>query len=92
MPKKVAKILGELLRVARYAIKMGIGISKETYQHSDESPAFGSGQGSAASAQGWTKLVLTLFDIHDKYGYGCEYADPWKLYSSIIVIRFTNNE
>jgi hypothetical protein len=84
MPKKLTRILGELLRVARYAIKTGIGISKETYQHSDESPAFGSGQGSAASAQGWTKLVSTLFDIHDKYGYGCEYANPWKLYSAII--------
>jgi hypothetical protein len=84
MPKKLTKILGELLRVARYAIKTGIGISKETYQHSDESPAFGSGQGSGASAQGWGKLVSVLFDIHDMYGHGCKYADPWKLYSSII--------
>jgi hypothetical protein len=50
MPKKLTKILGELLGVARYAIKTGIGISKGTYHHSDESPAFGSGQGSAASA------------------------------------------
>ncbi|OEU23095.1 hypothetical protein FRACYDRAFT_233261 [Fragilariopsis cylindrus CCMP1102] len=84
MPKKLTKILGELLRVAKYAIKTGIGISKETYQHSDESPAFGSGQGSAASAQGWTKLVSMLFDIHDKYGHGCKYEDPWRLYSEII--------
>ena len=84
MPKKLTKILGELLRVAKYAIKTGIGISKETYQHSDDSPAFGSGQGSAASAQGWTKLVSMLFDIHDKYGHGCKYEDPWKLYSAII--------
>jgi hypothetical protein len=84
MPKKLTKILGELLRVARYAIKTGIGISKETYQHSDESPAFGSGQGSGASAQGWGKLVSVLFDIHDMYGHGSEYADPWKLYSTII--------
>jgi hypothetical protein len=53
MPKKLTTILGELLRVARYAIKTGIGISKETYHHSDKSPVFGSGQGSAASAQGW---------------------------------------
>jgi hypothetical protein len=84
MPKKLTKILGELLKVARYAIKTGIGISKETYQHTDESPAFGSGQGSGASAQGWGKLVSVLFDIHDMYGHGCKYADPWKLYSAII--------
>ena len=84
MPKKLTKILGELLRVARYAIKTGIGISKETYQHSDESPAFGSGQGSGASAQGWGKIVSDLFDIHDKHGHGCKYEDPWRLYSTII--------
>jgi hypothetical protein len=76
MPKKLTKILGEFLRVAKYAIKTGIGISKETYQHSDESPVYGSGQGSAALAQGWTKLVLKLFDIQDQYEYGCKYADP----------------
>ena len=84
MPKKLTKILGELLKVARYAIKTGIGISEETYQHSDESPAFGSGQGSAASAQGWGKLVSKLFDIHDKYGHGSKYADPWRLFNAII--------
>jgi hypothetical protein len=92
MPKKLTKILGELLRVARYAIKTGIGISEETYHHSDESPAFGSGQGSAASAQGWGKIVSVLFDIHDKYGHGCKYEDPWRLYSSIIgMLEFVDN-
>jgi hypothetical protein len=84
MPKKLTTILGDLLKVARYAIKTGIGISKETYHHTDESPAFGSGQGSAASAQGWGKIVSVLFDIHDKFGHGCKYEDPWRLYSSLI--------
>ena len=92
MPKKLTKILGEVLGVARYAIKTGIGISKETNQHSDDSPALGSGQGSGASAQGWGKLVLLLFDIHDKYGHECKYADPWKLYSAIIgILGFMDN-
>jgi hypothetical protein len=76
MPKKLTTILGDLLHVAKYAIKKGIGISKETYHHSDESPAFGSGQGSAASAQGWGEIVSVLFDIHDRYGHGCKYEDP----------------
>jgi hypothetical protein len=39
MPKKLTTILGDLLHVAKYAIKTGIGLSKETYHHSDESPA-----------------------------------------------------
>jgi hypothetical protein len=63
MPKKLTTILGELLQVARYAIKTGICVSKETYHHTDKSPAFGSGQGSAASAQGWEKIVSGGFRI-----------------------------
>jgi hypothetical protein len=51
-------------KLARYAMETGIGISKETYHHTDESPAFGSGQVSRASAQGWGKLVSVLFDIN----------------------------
>jgi hypothetical protein len=78
MPKKLTTILGNLLHVARYAIKTGIGISKETYQYSTESPAFGSGQGSSASAQGWGKIASKAFGAHDAYGYGCIYTDPWK--------------
>ena len=79
MPKKLTTILGKLLEAAKYAIKTGIGISKETYQHSKESPAFGSGQGSGASAQGWGKIASNAFDAHDKFGHGCTYEDPWKI-------------
>jgi hypothetical protein len=78
MQKNLTTILGNLLNVARYAIKTGIGISKETYQYSTESPVFGSGQGSAASAQGWGKIASKAFDAHDAYGFGCIYNDPWK--------------
>jgi hypothetical protein len=83
MPKKLTTILGKLLEAAKYAIKTGIGISKETYQHSKESPAFGSGQGSGASAQGWSKMASNAFDAHDKFGKGCTYEDPW---NTLIVI------
>ena len=78
MPKKLTKMLGKLLEAAKYAIKTGVGISEQTYQHSKESPAFGSGQGSGASAQGWGKIASKAFDAHDKFGYGCLYTDPWK--------------
>jgi hypothetical protein len=80
MPKKLTTILGKLLEAAKYAIKTGIGISKETYQHSKESPAFGSGQGSGASAQGWGKIASNAFDAQDKFGHGYIYIyeDPWE--------------
>ena len=77
MPQKLTTILGKLLMVAKYAIKTGIGISKKTYQHSKESPAFGSGQGSGASGSGWSKIASKTFDAHDKFGFGCVYTDPW---------------
>jgi hypothetical protein len=38
------------------------------------------------------KIVSVLFDIHDKYGHGCKYEDPWKLHSSIIgMLGFVDN-
>jgi hypothetical protein len=47
---------------------------------------------SAASAQGWGKIVSVLFNIHDKYGHGCKYEDSWKLYDSIIgMLGFVND-
>jgi hypothetical protein len=62
------------------------------YNHSDKSPAFGPGQGSAASAQGWGKIVSVLFDIHDKHRHGCTYEGPWRLYSTIIgMLGFVDN-
>lgn len=84
MPKKLTTILGKLLEAAKYAIKTGIGISKATYQHSKESPAYGSGQGSGASAQGWGKIASTAFDAHDKFGHGCLYNDPWRVCEFIL--------
>jgi hypothetical protein len=84
MPKKLTTILGNLLEAAKYAIKKGIGISKETYQHSAESPAFGSGQGSGVSAQGWGEIASTTFDAHDKFGKGCLYDDPWKTFLVVL--------
>jgi hypothetical protein len=79
MPKKLTTILGKILEDATYAVKIGIGISEETYQHSEASPAFGSGQGSGALAQGWGKIASNAFDAHDKFSHGCKYKDPWKI-------------
>jgi hypothetical protein len=79
MPKKLTTIIGNLLEAAKCAIKTGIDKLEETYQHSKESPAFGSGQGSGASAQGWGKISSNAFDAYDKFGHGCIYEDPWKI-------------
>jgi hypothetical protein len=38
------------------------------------------------------KIVPVPFDIHGKYGHGCKYEDPWKMYSSIIgMLGFVDN-
>jgi hypothetical protein len=86
MPKKLTTILGKLLEAAKYAMKTGIGISKKTYQHSEVSPAFGSGQGSGASAQGWGEIASTAFDAYGIFGHGCTYEDPWKICTIILMM------
>ena len=66
MPAKFTALLGDFLRYAKYAIKTANGISKDTYSHSPESPVYGLGQGSTASATGWGKLVSIALDLHEK--------------------------
>ena len=67
MPPEFTALLSDLLRYARYAIKTANSVSNETYSHSKNSPDYGSGQGSTASATDWGKLVSLALDLHAKH-------------------------
>ena len=84
MPVKFTALLGDLLCYAQYAIKIANGISKDTYSHSSDSPVYGTGQGSTASATGWGKLVSLALDLHDKQRFGSHYSDPEGTFETII--------
>ena len=92
MPAEFTGLLGDLLRYAKYAIKTGNGVSKDTYSHSSELPVFGSGQGSTVSATGWGKLVSIALDLHDKQQFGSQYRDPEGIFTTIVgMLGFVDN-
>jgi hypothetical protein len=53
VPEEVITLLGKTLEQMRYRIKTKIGISKCYYQHTEDAPIYGTGQGSAGSPCFW---------------------------------------
>jgi hypothetical protein len=62
----ISTIQGHMLQQAVYRIKTQLGISKGSYSHSDESPVFGTGQGSKSSTHIWNFNSSILFDTYDR--------------------------
>ena len=69
--KNVAKLHGELLRLARFRTRTNNGVSETSYSHSAQSPVYGTGQGSTASPHVWLHECSQLFDIHGDSVPGC---------------------
>jgi exonuclease III len=76
LPEEIARLHGITLEQMRYHISTAIGISDESYQHSADSPVYGTGQGSCASPSIWLQICSVLFDCHDQKSYGANYSSP----------------
>ena len=84
--------LEAVLEGAKYAIKTGCGIYKDTYCHSDKSQIFGSGQDTVDSGIGWAKIVSAALYICDKIWKGSFYADPQDfLEATIGMLNYIND-
>jgi exonuclease III len=73
--KNIAKIHGSMLEHAVYRIKTQLGISTDSYTHSDGSPVFGTGQGSTASPPFWLLNCSAYFTIYESKCYGARYVN-----------------
>ena len=76
LPEEICRLHGVTLEQMRYHISTAIGISEESYKHSNESPVYGTGQGSCASPSVWLQICYVLFDCHDQQSYGANYSSP----------------
>ena len=76
VPATVTKATAETLRLARYKVRTELGIAKEGYSHSTESPVYGTGQGSTFSGQTWTFQSSTLIDCYDQEAIPAKYSSP----------------
>lgn len=72
MPLNACKLQATTLLKIVFSHKTGIGLSKNTYQHSDNTPIYGSGQGSCASPCIWLLISSLLMDYMEKNAQGME--------------------
>ncbi len=73
--RNIAQIHGDMLVSAVYRIKTQLGISTGSYSSTEDSPVYGTGQGSCASPPFWLLNCSKYFDIYDKYCFGARYYD-----------------
>jgi hypothetical protein len=82
----ISTIQGHMLQQAIYRIKTQLGISKGSYSHSNDSPVFGTGQGSKSSTHIWNFNSSVLFDTYDRSAYDATY---YSISGSKLRIRMT---
>jgi hypothetical protein len=76
-----------MLQQAVYRIKTQLGISTGSYSHSEDSPTYGTGQGSKSSPPIWNFNSSVLFDTFDRFAYGATY---YSISSSTVKIGMTS--
>jgi hypothetical protein len=76
VPEQIVRLLGTTLEKMRYRIKTKIGVSKRYYQHTDDDPIYGTGQGSAGSPCFWLLTSIILFNIMEKIAHGITFTHP----------------
>jgi hypothetical protein len=60
---------------AEYRVRTELGLATQSYSHSDTSPIYGTGQGSANSPAIWCFLSSILFDCYDTTAAKATYRD-----------------
>eukprot|EP00980_Cylindrotheca_fusiformis_P001128 scaffold316_cov70-Cylindrotheca_fusiformis.AAC.1 len=67
-----------LLKQAQFRVKTSLGISESSYQHTQDFPIYGTGQGSTNSPTIWSIISSKLFDIHNDHAHGASFCTPDK--------------
>jgi hypothetical protein len=78
VPQPVAQTNVCTLEKAKYRLRTEIGLSQESYSHTEEHPIYGTGQGSGNSPMIWCFLSSVLFDCYETQAHGAIYETPDK--------------
>ena len=76
VPATVTKATANTLQLAKYKVRTELGIAETGYNHTDECPIYGTGQGSTFSGQTWTFLSCTTIDCYDTKASPAKYSNP----------------
>ncbi len=74
--RQVALTNARTLQNASYHIRTEMGLSDTSYVHAEESPIYGTGQGSGNSPMIWCFLSSVLYQCYDTKAYAATYSNP----------------
>ena len=75
IPKAARDLQARTIRKMQFHIKTALGISKDCYTHSEETPLHGSGQGSGSSAPIWLFISSIIMDCFEDIASGMTMAN-----------------
>jgi Reverse transcriptase (RNA-dependent DNA polymerase) len=78
LPINYLRMQANTLKMTKFRLSTAMGESKETYQHSDDTPIYGTGQGSCASPSIWLFISSFLMMILEKEAHGMHIYDILK--------------
>ena len=76
VPAQVTKTNASTFQQARYHIRTDLGVSPDSYSHSDLMQIYGSGQGSGNSPMLWLFICCLLFAMYHKLAKPAQYCNP----------------
>ena len=74
--KNIARCQTETLEKMDHRVRIHQGVSKQAISHSDETPLYGSGQGSGAGVVNWHGHNETLIAMYEETQQGCIMKSP----------------
>jgi len=75
MPKSVVHVNMAMIEGTRYHLKTNLGVSTGYYTHHQETPIYGTGQGSGNSPSLWCFVCSTLFDALESQAHGATFRN-----------------
>ena len=75
MPKSVVSVNMLMLENAKYHLKTNLGVSDGYYSHQNDTPIYGTGQGSGNSPIIWCFVCSMLFDAFESRAHGATFTE-----------------
>lgn len=76
VPDHICKTVGITLKSMAFRIRTAMGVSQQSYCHSDSTPIYGVGQGGTASPAFWLLVSSILMDCYEQKANGMSIHDP----------------
>ena len=76
LPESFCTLVKMMLDESTFRIRTQLGVSKRSYSHSEDTPIYGNGQGSASSPALWAMISSLLYQCHRELNEGALMSDP----------------